>query len=268
MPAPLLERQEAVLKFFPNRKPSSRLDSSPSISGHEGIVVFPDKELGRAIASQCLVGKSLQIMLQVYKTARGTHVWTASKHPRKNLVLQTADLGGKEVAVIIDGQNLLGSMRRLGLKSMVDTISRVLRPFRPKLINLYLGANDLIQLLPADRTALHSGARIGETQLTLFTVETRRVADDNGTRMKNNIDGSILPILGELTNDRSCEGLILFTGDKDFSTGVELWMGIGEQSHRPGRPAIVVSADPMLSTELREAMNHPRGNLIFLEDLC
>ncbi len=251
--------QRATLKFFYNRIPGK---SSPWTSCHERRIVFPDDDLRDAITEKNLIGRNLRVLLK--KKLSG---FIASRDPDRSLTGQDSDLIGKKVAVAIDIQNLSCSLESLektaGKRlSLYDTIFKVLADFEVDLIQLFVNCKSR-ESLSDDWRIINQDRRFHITEVAIKTIIDPRTKKKI---IKQDLDPHLLPLIGRLSAEKKYDGLVLFTGDSCFQAASEMWLGIGEYSHYAGRPAVIATSQERLSIELREIANHPRVNLMFLED--
>ncbi len=262
----VVEKQEeeivANIRFYKDRKVSGNQYFGIT---DDGVIVFPNIDLLKAITERGLGGHLLSVILQP-KTKKGSgtpqlyiaHVENLLHIPHSSKL----NWGKVPTALLIDGQNLLGEIRSTHRTSLDKTVKKVqcLASFKPAKM-FFCSSSGQSQREWVDQLVGIEGIELVDRLPKFINGHRGKI------RKEVDIDASMLPEIVYLKLDASIEGLMVVTGDSDYEKALRMYAGVGEYKNTGQRFLRIISWSKSLSRELRALGNYPNIEVIELEDL-
>ncbi len=221
------------------------------------MIVFPHQLLERAIQQDKLSGFLIPVRLRA-KGELGTGCYVAYVNNLKKLRhYQETDWSNISSSILIDGQNLIGAIEESRCRVKIgDVISRI-QALAPKHREVE------VFLCSTERHNFHSQRGV------TFIERGPKYINDGNRRIikKTDADTLMMPRIVYTKLKPAIKGLVIFTGDSDFKTPIEMVAGIGEYKPSGQVPVMIISGARSLSAELRALGNYPHVKVVELEDL-
>lgn len=208
------------LKFWHNPRPGYRSDY---LSGYDGHLVFGGEDVCRYLFDNDLEGQTVMVTLGPLQNGfhpQSFHRFASLSDPDLTgpMIPAVAQVELEPCHLIIDGQNLLGTLKDLHNRlSIFEVIQRVEAKliFPPREIRFFICEDELQNYFVKGLLA-HP-----EITVVPFPKHVSK------TIVKRDADPYVLSYLGYLAGQKDDKaGLVLFAGDMDYAESLRLWLGI------------------------------------------
>lgn len=268
------------LKFYQ----TTGKDGKPTfMANHKGLAIFSHYDFTAKIIERGLMGKTMRVNIIIReRNANGGWGIATPVYSKVADCLLNPDVEIFDQApiIMIDGQNFLRTLRDINPQaSAYFAVEKLIKKFRyfPKFIRVYICPQTVKDIkfqwenLKTNLVRQNLNVQIIELQAQQINV------GNNSYIQKSDIDPLLLKDLGRILERYRDprETLVLFTGDSDYLTVCQEWLGNStdpfSQADR-GRLLMLVSSSkgkgpaPM-SPKMKEVCNDPNAGVIEIADL-
>jgi len=256
------------IRFSKNQNCNTDGGRSTWISTYLGVIIFPSNILDKLITEGNLQGKCLQVVLELRENL-GNENKRYVAHPDRDQSLIVAEelVELKRSVVVIDGQNFLYSLRKVGVNlSPLAVILQILENQSVDHIRFYICREAAIKKGIITEVQMREIEQ--SPQITIVSRQAKIIRTEDPLQpdvMKVDVDQYLMVDIAEVTFSPGfddIEVIILFSGDSDFHYAVQRWL-----NSKPSRQVRIVSSQDNLSTELRELCNKARADFITIKDI-
>jgi hypothetical protein len=219
------------------------------------VAVIPSDALEKLIYQEALEGLLINVLLEHHSDNGHSHYVA---HPDRGGLKPRPRINWHSIpsALLIDGQNLLGSARNRN-ESLTVAVQKIYRSVPiVREARLFFctqsGTHQHADYYKEEINRLRAWGKIEIIDRVPKILQNKRGAHQK----KTDIDPLMLPEIPYLIFKSWIQGLVVVTGDSDYEKALRMWAGIGEYKITGKRPLRIISTGGDIARELRALTNH------------